>query len=291
MVDSSIGGKTGIDTPLGKNLIGAFHHPHAVIIDTDFLKTLPTREFVNGMAEVIKTAAIRDATLWNLLEDQVDSILGQDADLLQHIVFTCASIKAHVVDLDEREAGIRSILNWGHTVGHAIEALLEYELLHGECVSIGMVVETQLANRMGHLQSPSICGRVSRLCEAYGLPVTCPKSVDPEEVIKKMSLDKKNAAMKVRMTVLKSIGDVFPTPIVVETDLLRRQLLPQISVIPPKAPVSGELTVPGSKSISNRVLLLCALAEGTCELSGLLHAHDTHVMLDSLSKLGVKFEW
>lgn len=130
---------------------------------------------------------------------------------------------------------------------------------------------------------------MSRICEQYGLPVDIPKGLNPYDVMAKMTLDKKNAASVVRTVILTSIGNVLPNPIGVSTDTLKRLLLPIISVVPPSKPVSGTITVPGSKSISNRALLLSSLAKGSCKLSGLLHAHDTHVMLDSLSKLGFFF--
>lgn len=114
-------GKTGIDAPLGKNLIGSFHHPKAVLIDPKFLNTLPEREFVNGMAEVIKTAAIRDISLFEKLEKEVSKVLSRDPEILTEIITKCATIKAQVVEEDDKEAGIRCILNFGHTVGHAIE--------------------------------------------------------------------------------------------------------------------------------------------------------------------------
>jgi len=196
MVDSSLGGKTGIDAPAGKNLLGAFHHPKAVFIDPTYLKTLPKREFVNGMAEIIKTAAIRDPLLFEFLERNIEDILSLEETVLRKIIMTCATIKAEVVALDDKEAGIRCILNYGHTIGHAIEALVFPDLLHGECVSIGMVMELELANIIGHLKSSSTIGRVSRLCQTYGLPVTLPKGLAPMDILTKMGLDKKNAGKK-----------------------------------------------------------------------------------------------
>eukprot|EP01124_Arcella_intermedia_P009532 TRINITY_DN16220_c0_g1_i2.p1 TRINITY_DN16220_c0_g1~~TRINITY_DN16220_c0_g1_i2.p1 ORF type:complete len:750 (+),score=198.24 TRINITY_DN16220_c0_g1_i2:23-2272(+) len=298
MVDSSIGGKTGIDAPAGKNLLGAFHHPRLVFIDASFLTTLPKREFTNGMAEVIKTAAIWDEQLFSYLETTIHPITDLQTPALQKIIFSCASIKSKVVDLDDKEAGIRSILNFGHTIGHAIEALVidndkdsKGYLLHGECVSIGMALELELSNLLGHLKSSSIIGRVTRLCQAYGLPVAAPKGLSPTKILEKMNLDKKNAGKQIRCTILKSIGDTFPNPLPVPRPLILRLLVPHIVVHPSPDPINGSIVVPGSKSISNRVLLMAALARGKTEISGLLHADDTDVMLDSLNKLGVHYEW
>eukprot|EP01125_Pyxidicula_operculata_P015299 TRINITY_DN5179_c0_g1_i1.p1 TRINITY_DN5179_c0_g1~~TRINITY_DN5179_c0_g1_i1.p1 ORF type:complete len:1253 (-),score=298.49 TRINITY_DN5179_c0_g1_i1:61-3783(-) len=291
MVDSSIGGKTGIDTPAGKNLVGAFHHPVVVFMDTSLLKTLPKREYINGMAEVIKTAAIWDEKLFLTLERNVDSILSHEHSILNEVIFRCASIKAEVVAMDDKEGGIRSILNFGHTIGHAIEAFMTPKMLHGECVSIGMVLECELSNIMGHLKTSHTTGRINRLCQVYGLPVAFPKSLKPEAVMDKMGIDKKNAGKKIRCTIIKSIGEVFPDPIPVEPLNLRKLLFPYVAVKPPGRELNATITVPGSKSISNRVLLFSSLAKGTCRISGLLHADDTDVMLDALNKLGVQFQW
>ncbi|KYK56711.1 hypothetical protein DCS_03716 [Drechmeria coniospora] len=160
MVDSSIGGKTAIDTPVGKNLVGAFWQPCRIFIDFNFLQTLPVREFINGMAEVIKTAAIWDATEFSFLEKSAGRIMacvrssskdriGPIKEDLKRIVIGSARVKAEVVSRDEREGGLRNILNFGHSIGHAIEAILTPQLLHGEAVAIGMVKEAELARFLG----------------------------------------------------------------------------------------------------------------------------------------------
>jgi pentafunctional AROM polypeptide len=162
MVDSSIGGKTGIDSPNGKNLIGAIWQPKVVLIDPEFLATLPDRHLCNGIAEAIKAGAICDSSLFELLELYATDILTKDIDLLCKVIQKSVAIKADVVRKDERENGMRAILNFGHSIGHAIEALLglevlgDGELLHGEAISIGMVLEATLARTMGYLHTSSI---------------------------------------------------------------------------------------------------------------------------------------
>lgn len=170
MVDSSIGGKTGIDTPAGKNMIGAFHKPLAVIIDVEVLKTLPLRELSNGMAEAIKAGAIRSKELFELCEQSASRVFNFDLDLLVDIISAAAQIKASVVIADYKEADLRSILNVGHTIGHAIEAYMQPRMLHGECISIGMVEELELANRLGYLKDPTDIKRLARCLESYRLP-------------------------------------------------------------------------------------------------------------------------
>eukprot|EP01117_Protostelium_nocturnum_P012724 TRINITY_DN4699_c0_g1_i1.p1 TRINITY_DN4699_c0_g1~~TRINITY_DN4699_c0_g1_i1.p1 ORF type:complete len:1525 (-),score=579.22 TRINITY_DN4699_c0_g1_i1:81-4655(-) len=290
MVDSSIGGKTGIDTHAAKNIVGSFHHPKLIYIDTFLLKTLPKREFSNGMAEVIKTAAIRDAGLFEILENNTDRILDErNQEILQQVVLRTGGIKAHVVSIDEKESGLRSILNFGHTIGHAIEALVTPELLHGECVSIGMVLETQLSYKMGHLKSTGTIGRLLRCLASYKLPLHLPKYLTAEDLFAKMTLDKKNIGKKIRTTILLSIGSTIEVPVPVDNEKLYQVLMPHISVVPKR--IEGEISVPGSKSLSNRVLPVCGLGEGTCKIKGLLQADDTRVMLDSLKEFGIEFHW
>jgi pentafunctional AROM polypeptide len=304
MVDSSIGGKTAVDTPAGKNLIGAFHRAKGIYLDLEVLETLPEREFINGFAEIIKIAACRDSKLFELLEDNADRLLSDrrdplfDKELLRSVVLRAAGLKMEIVALDEKEeSGLRSILNWGHTIGHAVEALKEGKMLHGECVAIGCVAEAKIAAILGHLSSSStsstLVGRVISCLQCFGLPVSIPKDLGVGDLLKKMSLDKKNTGKKVRITMIKSIGDCFESPLPVEPSAIRRVLLPGIIVKGPSSSFlpGGAITPPGSKSISNRILLLTAMAEGECRLKGLLHADDTHVMLDALQKMGARFRW
>ena len=189
MVDSSVGGKTAIDTPLGKNFIGAFHQPEYVFCDVSFLETLPARQFINGMAEVVKTAAIWNEEEFTRLENFSKKFflsLPPKPDLqsikaeLVKTVLESVRVKAGVVSSDEKEAGLRNLLNFGHTIGHAIEAVLTPEALHGECVSIGMIKEAELSRYLGILP-PVAVARLSKCLVAYGLPV----SIDDKEFLKK----------------------------------------------------------------------------------------------------------
>lgn len=174
-VDSSVGGKTGINHPLGKNMIGAFHQPVAVIADLDTLKTLPPRELSAGLAEVVKHGAIADATFFDWIESHTKELLNCDLAAMSHAVERSCEIKSAVVAADEKESGIRAILNYGHTFGHAIESGLGYgEWLHGEAVACGMVMAADLSARLGHISASDV-NRIKRLVEALALPTCAPK--------------------------------------------------------------------------------------------------------------------
>ena len=191
MVDASIGGKTGINHAAGKNLIGAFHQPSAVYIDVDYLKTLPDRHYVSGLAEVIKCGVIADRVLFASLETHLDRILGREPDLMSRVIEACCRIKARVVMEDPRESSRRKILNYGHTIGHAIETLSGFRLAHGEAVAIGMVAEARIAARLGML-SPGAVTRIARLCDATGLPTLVPPAFTPAAILQVARHDKKN---------------------------------------------------------------------------------------------------
>ena len=207
MVDSSVGGKTGVDMPQGKNLVGAFHQPSLVVISVDTLETLPMREIRAGMAEVIKYGVIWDADFFTGLEAKVDALMAGDADERINVIRRCCEIKAEVVSKDERESGLREILNYGHTVGHAIEAATEYgHLLHGEAVAIGMVVETALAQQRG-LVDGSVQQRLRSLLQKTGLPVS-PPMCDLERIWNLMLADKKTRGGSIRMVLPVSMGHV-----------------------------------------------------------------------------------
>lgn len=212
MVDAAIGGKTGINHPLGKNLIGAFHQPRLVLADTQTLRTLPPRELCAGWAEVIKHGAIRDAGLFAMLEEHAISI-GEPGTALSEpwastTIRRAAGVKVAVVNADEREQGERIILNYGHTLGHALEAATGYgALLHGEAVAIGMHAAAGIAVAMGLL--PAVAReRQQRLLTAYGLPTAFPSGVDLEEIIALTLRDKKVQARRVRWVLPTSIGSV-----------------------------------------------------------------------------------
>lgn len=174
MMDSSVGGKTAVNVPAGKNLVGAFHQPRIVFADMDTLSSLSEREVAEGLAEAIKMGCIRSTALFELMEEHVDAVRALEPEYLAQVVHAAVGMKAEVVALDEKEAGVRSTLNFGHTIGHAVEGLASPSLLHGECVSIGMVAEATLARDLGEL-APSSVGRITRILKAYGLPVDIPK--------------------------------------------------------------------------------------------------------------------
>ncbi|RPB10977.1 Pentafunctional AroM protein [Morchella conica CCBAS932] len=320
MVDSSIGGKTAIDSPHGKNLIGAFWQPERIYIDLQFLETLPEREFINGMAEVIKTAAIWDEEEFTKLEKSSDVILqavrskitaiqegpsrlSSVKQLLKEVVLGSVRTKAHVVSADEREGGLRNLLNFGHTIGHAIEAILFPQMLHGECVAIGMIKEAELSRHLGHLK-PSAVARISKCLTAYGLPtslddkrvkkLTAGKHCEVEEMIRIMGVDKKNDGRKKKVVLLTAIGKTLERKAsVVLDDAIRVIMAPSVIVDSQKSVIPElSITPPGSKSISNRALVLAALGTGTCRIKNLLHSDDTEHMLTALYKLGgMQFSW
>ncbi|KAL2160271.1 hypothetical protein VTH06DRAFT_1444 [Thermothelomyces fergusii] len=311
MVDSSIGGKTAIDVPMGKNLIGAFWQPRRIYIDLAFLETLPVREFINGMAEVIKTAAIWDEAEFAALEENASAILdavrskGSSPSarlapirhILKRIVLASAGVKARVVSADEREGGLRNLLNFGHSIGHAYEAILAPQVLHGECVAIGMVKEAELARFLGVLR-PGAVARLAKCIASYDLPtsvhdkriarLSAAKECPVDVLLHKMAVDKKNEGAKKKIVLLSAIGKTYePRATVVDDGAIRLVLSPSVRVAPgvPEN-LSVSVTPPGSKSISNRALVLAALGEGTTRIHGLLHSDDTQYMLTAIAQLG-----
>ena len=205
MVDASVGGKTGINLPEGKNLVGAFHQPRAVVIDLDFLKTLPARETRAGWAEIIKTAAIRDAALFRRISRQRQELLKGRPGPLGDVVARCVRIKATVVEADERESGLRRILNFGHTLAHGIEAAQGYGgLLHGEAVSVGMVFAARLGEALGHTP-PGVTDRIEELLASYGLPVGLRRG-DASRILSAMARDKKRGPHGLRWVFLTGVG-------------------------------------------------------------------------------------
>jgi len=206
MVDSSVGGKTGVDHAVGKNLIGAFHQPRAVIADLDALATLPERELRAGFAEVIKVACIGDAEFFNWLEANADALLARDATALTHAIAICCRFKAGVVERDERESGERALLNFGHTFGHAIETEAGYgNVLHGEAVAIGMLLAAKLAAQSG-ISNEIDTHRLCRLLEKFGLLIELPANLRADALLYRMRLDKKNRAGTLRLILWRGIG-------------------------------------------------------------------------------------
>lgn len=205
-VDSSVGGKTAVNHPLGKNMIGTFWQPSLVWIDVDTLESLPEREFVSGLAEVIKYGIIWDKEFFEFLEINRAKILKKDKDLLISIIKRACEIKAEVVSKDERESSLRAILNYGHTIGHAIETLTGYSsYLHGEAISIGMVYEAKLSSMLGFLDKESF-EKIRNTLKDFGLPVNLPINMDSAAMLKTILLDKKNIEGKIRMVIPESIG-------------------------------------------------------------------------------------
>lgn len=208
-VDSSVGGKVAVNHPQAKNLIGAFHQPSGVLIDTATLETLPERDYRSGLAEVIKYGVILDEEFFGYLEEHVEDLNQRDPEVLADVVTRCCQLKACVVEQDERETtGLRAVLNYGHTFAHAHEALAGYgELLHGEAVSIGMIQASRLAERLDRIEA-EVTDRQVGLLTAVGLPVTPPEGPGTDEVLARMKLDKKTTAGQLRFVLPSRMGHV-----------------------------------------------------------------------------------
>lgn len=189
-VDSSVGGKTGVDLPEGKNLFGSFYQPQAVFIDPHVLATLPQQHYCNGLAEVIKYGVIREPSFLAFLERDRERILARDEQAVEQVITTCCRIKAEVVAADEREGGLRRILNFGHTIGHAVEAASRFELLHGFAVAIGMVAAARISVRRSLLDAKK-AERLQRLLDSYGLPTEIPPHLDRGTIKSYLLSDKK----------------------------------------------------------------------------------------------------
>jgi 3-dehydroquinate synthase len=219
-VDASVGGKTGVNHVRGKNLIGAFHQPSTVIIDSASLDTLPAREFNAGMAEVVKYGAIGDAEFFTWLEDNAQAIASRDADAIDRLIEVSVLNKADVVRQDEKEAGVRALLNFGHSFGHALESETAYsEFLHGEAVAIGMVTAARLSeNRV--LCETGTAKRLSALLEKFDLPTRIPPHLDAARLADALALDKKAVASGLRLVLLDAIGKA-----VIDSDSTNEQIL------------------------------------------------------------------
>lgn len=210
-VDSSVGGKTGINHPLGKNMIGAFHQPEVVLIDTDSLATLPSREISAGVAEVIKYGLIRDPAFLAWLEQHVDGLMSLDADIMAEAIYRSCACKADVVAQDEREGGLRAILNLGHTFGHAIETFAGYgNWLHGEAVGTGMRMAADFSARLGMISGEDV-RRANALISRARLPERPPSDMTPADFMELMAVDKKNVDGRLRLVLLRSLGEAVVT--------------------------------------------------------------------------------
>jgi 3-dehydroquinate synthase len=208
MIDASIGGKTGVDTPAGKNLVGAFHQPAAVVIDPELLATLPLPQLRAGLAEAIKHGVIADERYYERVAADLPLLLGAGgatSDAMRGLIERSVAIKAGVVARDEREGGIRKILNFGHTLGHAVEHVSGYALLHGEAVAVGMALESELAERLGL----AACGTHADLCatlERAGLPTTRPAALAPDDLLAATRGDKKARGGVVEYALPRRVG-------------------------------------------------------------------------------------
>ena len=205
MIDSSIGGKTGVDVPAGKNLLGAFHQPRVVVADPELLASLSSVQLAAGLAEAVKHGVIADAEYFGFLESDFAAIFAKHAPALQRVVRRSVEIKASVVAQDEREKGKRAILNFGHTVGHAIEATSKYEVLHGEAVAMGMVYESRLAEMLG-IAPAGTAQRITTVLERLHLPVERPDASQVDDLIAAMRSDKKVRAAEIRLALPRGIG-------------------------------------------------------------------------------------
>jgi len=210
-VDSSVGGKTAVNHPLGKNMIGAFYQPHAVFSDTSVLKTLDDRELSAGLAEVIKYGLIRDKEFFCWLEDNIELLIERDSQALAYAIERSCVNKSEVVGIDEKETGYRAILNLGHTFGHAIETSLSYkEWLHGEAVGCGMLIAADFSKRLGLLEQKQF-NRIKKLIERVGLPIKIHKNIEFDHMFENMKVDKKSRDGILYLVLLKSIGEAFLT--------------------------------------------------------------------------------
>jgi len=206
-VDSSIGGKVAVNLPLGKNMVGAFYQPAFVWIDAEYLKTLPMREVVCGLGEVIKYGLIRDARLFEFLESHIDEILRLETETMMHVQTSCAAMKARIVSQDERETGVRVILNCGHTIGHGLESAGRYKVLkHGEAILLGMIAEGMIARDMNLLDSKS-CERLAALIHRVPMKVKL-SSLKLKDITSAMGRDKKRTATSLRFVLPRAIGEV-----------------------------------------------------------------------------------
>lgn len=210
-VDSSVGGKTAVNHPLGKNMIGTFYQPKRVLIDLSLLSTLPQREYVSGLAEVLKYGFIQDAEFLEWMRINYEAILAKEPEVMGEMIYRSCASKKWIVDQDERESGIRATLNLGHTFGHAIEKLMKYQgILHGEAVAVGMNMAGYLSCRMGLISKKDQL-YITSLLHLFDLPCEAPQSFTAQEFLNVMRLDKKNLTQKIRFVLLESVGKAMIT--------------------------------------------------------------------------------
>lgn len=209
MVDSSIGGKTGIDTEQGKNLIGAFWHPRTVFVDPKYLKTLSQKHFINGLVEAVKVFTTSGAENFQYAEKNIDIILKRDPQALNKVIINAIEIKARVVERDEKEAGERMVLNFGHTISHSLEKLSKYKILHGHAVALGIIIEAGLAADSGKLKAIDYLRIKNLLINKMGIDLKNLRAYEPKEILNHSKNDKKTKNGKLRYVILKEIGKVY----------------------------------------------------------------------------------
>jgi 3-dehydroquinate synthase len=207
-VDSSIGGKTAIDLTHGKNLLGTFCQPRAVFADLTFLETLPDKEFNNGLAEIIKYGIIDDEKMFSILEENMDTVKSRDSAFMLKLVEGCCRIKKSIVEIDEKEQGLRRLLNFGHTLGHALEAVSQYTISHGEGVALGMIAAARISKKMRYLDAIQLT-RIEEVILKAGLPGKIPQNFSAAEIISRLAMDKKKKDDVVHFVLLKKIGMPF----------------------------------------------------------------------------------
>lgn len=233
MVDAAIGGKTAVNLETGKNLIGTFSQPKMVLIAPRFLETLPQRELFSGIAEMIKCAAIRDSEFYHYLEKNLAEIVRKGPGAMEYLIEKTASIKIEIVSQDEKEHGLRALLNWGHTVAHALETLTHYETyLHGEAVAIGMCCEAYVGRELG-LAGTDFIGSLEALCGQVNLPTRLPPGTDLDRLIDLMTGDKKALGGHINMVLIKKIGEADKVDNI-DKALIKKALMRQAASMPPK---------------------------------------------------------
>lgn len=209
MVDASIGGKTGVNVPYGKNLLGCIYQPNKVVMDLDMLDTLPKKEMSYGVVEMIKHGLIADRVHFDFLDTNAEGIFAKDKEILKKAIFDSCRIKKEIVEQDEKETGKRRLLNFGHTIGHALELISDYTLSHGEAVALGIVVESRLAVLMGALKAENL-KRIEGVFQKYELPIQMPSQFSVDRILQAMTLDKKSVKNIPRFVILDAIGTALP---------------------------------------------------------------------------------
>ena len=294
MVDASVGSKTAINTKFGKNLVGSFYDSKAIYVNVNFLKTLDDRNFSNGFAEIIKAALLVDKDLFHQLETcNVRDLKEKNQKELEGIIKRSIDIKVSFVLKDKKESHLRKLLNLGHTIGHGIEYALHEELLHGECLGIGMTKMLEIGMRKGIIEENTgfeVMTRLKGVLDRFKLPYRVPNELNLKHVLLNMMSDKKNEAQEIRFVFIKDIGVYHEKSVAVEIPLIMEVLSNKIHPIQCEIPAQGTPFEPdtvGSKSITNRVILMGSLAEGTLEIDNFVQAEDTEVLLTAMKALGL----